>query len=147
MEKTPNGVVRINLLSADFEGVGGLFHKMHCGVHIAVQGEAYWNSGPAESSGHKCQWKGKHCDISSRYPNKILIIQGIDYFKDNEHGQLIGEVEIYLTTFLSGGEHTIEVFHKEKLGNSKKVGVILVTSELFQSYDEHIETLFPDSEW
>ena len=54
--ESAHGIIRINVVKADFDEEGGVFHRMHCGVHITVHGEATWKSGLAEDSGHKCHW-------------------------------------------------------------------------------------------
>ena len=80
--QSTNGIIRLNILKADFEGVGGMFHRMHCGVHITVAGNI-WKSGLAEESGHKCHWKNKHCDIESPHVGTVMTIESIDYGKKN----------------------------------------------------------------
>jgi len=99
------------VLRADFSGVGGLFHKMHCMVHITVdeEGASTWKSGLAKESGHKCDWNDNHCDIEFSKAGLIMNIVGMDYEK--KHGQvtahLIGEVEIYIRNFIVPGEKDI----------------------------------------
>ena len=85
MEYT-NGIIRIHLIKANLEGIGGLFHRMHCVVHIIINehGAEVWKSGLAEDSGHKCHWKDKHCDIDSSKAGSTMLIQAMDYEK--QHG-------------------------------------------------------------
>jgi hypothetical protein len=126
-------IIRINVLKANFDKMGGAFHRMHCMVHITVnyEGEKLWVSGLAESSGHKPEWKDKHYDILSSKAALTMNIAGMDY--DKKHvAHLIGEVELSVGTFLIPGEKTIEVFQKDKLGNSKEAGHIVILSEFIQ---------------
>ena len=51
-----HGIIRIDPIKADMDEEGGLFHRMHLGVHITVNGEHTWMSGLSEDSGHKCHW-------------------------------------------------------------------------------------------
>ena len=51
-----HGIIRIDPIKADMDEEGGLFHRMHLGVHITVHGEKTWMSGLSEDSGHKCHW-------------------------------------------------------------------------------------------
>ncbi len=132
MEST-NGIIRIHVLKANLDGVGGLFHSMHVQVHITVHehGAGVWKSGLAEDSGHKCHWKDKHCDIESSKAGLTMNIAAMDYEK--QHGQLlahlIGEVELGVGTFLVPAEKEIEVFHKDKHDRVCKAGHITFRSE------------------
>lgn len=125
------GIIRLSPVKADFEEMGGAFHRMHCGIHITVASNPVWKSGLAEDNGHKCEWKDKHCDIESRYAGMIMKIAGMDY--DKEHGQvteaLIGEVDLGVGEWLVPAEKEIEVFHLDKHGHKKKAGHIVLRSE------------------
>lgn len=134
-----HGIIRINPMKADMDEEGGLFHRMHLGVHITVHGEAPWLSGLSEDSGHKCHWEAKHCDIDSKHSGKIMTISVMDH--DKEHGQmvevLVGEVEMGVGTWLVPGEKEIELFRKDKHGHAKKAGHLILTSEFIPIPTHH----------
>ncbi len=69
-----NGIIRLNILKGDLMGIGGPLHRMHCGVHITVNHEHAWKSGLAEDGGDKCEWKDKHCDISTKHAGQMMLI-------------------------------------------------------------------------
>ena len=127
--QSTNGIIRLNVLKADFEGVGGMLHRMHCGVHITVAGTT-WKSGLAEKSGHECHWKDKHCDIESKHAGTVMRIEGIDYITKHDKivsEQLIGFVDLGVGTFLVPCELAVEVFKQED--HKKKMGHITIRSE------------------
>lgn len=116
--ESSKGIIRIKVLKGDFVGVGGVFHKMHCQVHITVKevGASTWKSGRAEKSGKSCQWKDKYCDIDSSKAGLKMNIAGLDC--ENEPGKyddvLLGEAEANVDAFLVSMNHTIVVFSKDK---------------------------------
>ncbi len=129
----PKGIIRLNVQKADFRGVGGVFHSMHCMVSITVkkEGATPWKSGKAEKAGHECEWKDKHCDIPSSDAGLQMHIGGYDLTKDHDaiKANLIGEADIGVGTFLVPAKHDIEVFYTDKHGHHKSAGHITVTSE------------------
>ena len=76
-----NGIIRLHIENANFDKMGGLLHRMHCGVHITVGDNPMWRSGVSDDSGHKCHWKNKHVDIDSKFVGQMMKIQGMDYDK------------------------------------------------------------------
>lgn len=79
-----NGIIRLYIEKADFKGMGGVFHRMHCAVWVTVGSNPTWKSGVAVDSGHKCEWKDKHLDIDTRFSGFMMKIQAMDL--DKQHG-------------------------------------------------------------
>ena len=126
-----NGIIRLNILKGDLHSTYGPHEEKHYRVSISVQHEKAWESGLAEKRGNKCEWKDKHCDISTKHAGQMMRIWASQFFRwdGEDNWEYVGEVELDVGAWIVPCQKEVELFDKNDQGELKSAGHVFISSE------------------